>query len=70
MGFARFMASPTGRGLRALVGIAFIIIGFALGGGWIALGIVGLVFVAVGVFDICLLAPLFGQPISGKAVRG
>ncbi len=70
MGFARFMASPTGRGLRALVGIAVIIIGFALGGGWIALGVVGLVFVAVGVFDLCLLAPLFGQPLSGKAVRG
>jgi len=27
------------------------------------------VFVAVGVFDVCLLAPLFGQPLSGKEVR-
>ena len=70
MGFARFMASPTGRGLRALAGIALLITGFALGGGWIALGVAGLVVVAAGVFDLCLLAPLFGQPLSGKAVRG
>ena len=70
MGFARFMASPTGRGLRSAVGIALIVVGFLLGGGWIALGVVGVLFVAVGLFDICLLAPLFGQPLSGKAVRG
>ena len=70
MGFARFMASPAGRALRAVAGIILIIVGFALGGGWIALGVVGLLFVAVGVFDVCLLAPVFGQPLSGKAVRG
>ena len=70
MGFARFMASPAGRALRAVVGVVLIVVGFSLGGWWIALGIVGLLFVAVGVFDVCLLAPLFGQPLSGKAVRG
>jgi hypothetical protein len=30
---------------------------------------VGVVFIAVGVFDVCLLAPMFRQPLSGKAVR-
>jgi hypothetical protein len=70
MGFTRFMASATGRALRALVGVALLIIGFAFGGAWIALSVVGLLFVAVGVFDVCLLAPLFGRPISGKANRG
>ena len=70
MGFARFMASPAGRALRAVVGLLLIILGAVLGGGWLALVPLGVAFVAVGVFDVCLLAPLFGQPLSGKAVRG
>jgi nicotinamide mononucleotide (NMN) deamidase PncC len=70
MGFAKFMASGAGRALRAVAGIALIVVGAVLGGGWWALSAVGLVFVAVGVFDVCLLAPLFGQPLSGKEVRG
>ena len=39
------------------------------GGGWWALAIVGLVPLAAGVLDICLFNVLFGQPLSGKAVR-
>jgi hypothetical protein len=69
MRFAKLMASGAGRGLRAVAGIALIVVGAVLGGAWWALGAVGLVFVAVGVFDVCLLAPLFGQPLSGKEVR-
>ncbi len=69
MGFAKFMASGAGRALRALVGVVLIVVGAVLGGAWWALGALGLVFVAVGVFDVCLLAPLFGQPLSGKEVR-
>lgn len=69
MGFVAFMSSSAGRSLRGIVGLILVGLGVALGGGWFALAAVGLVFIAVGVFDVCLLAPLFKQPFSGKAVR-
>jgi len=69
MGFAQFMSSTSGRSLRGIVGLILFGIGVALGGAWYILAAVGLVFIAVGVFDVCLLAPLFKQPLSGKAVR-
>jgi hypothetical protein len=58
-----------GRVTRAVAGAALVVVGVVLGGGWLVLALVGLVFIAVGVFDVCLLAPLFKQPLSGKAVR-
>lgn len=71
MSFARFMASPIGRGARALVGIVLIVIGISSGGtgGWI-LAVVGLVPLAAGVFNVCLIAPLVKAPFSGKAALG
>ncbi len=69
MGFAGFMSSTSGRSLRGIVGFILFAVGFAVGGAWLILSAVGLVFIAVGVFDVCLLAPLFKQPLSGKAVR-
>lgn len=69
MGFVGFMSSTAGRWLRGIVGVMLFGVGIALGGAWFILAAVGVVFVAVGVFDICLLAPLFRQPLSGKAVR-
>jgi Protein of unknown function (DUF2892) len=69
MGFVAFMSSMTGRITRAVAGVALVVVGAVLGGGWLVLAVVGLVFIAVGVFDVCLLAPLFKQPLSGKAVR-
>jgi len=69
MGFVAFMSSMAGRGTRAVAGVALVVVGAALGGGWLVLALFGLVFIAVGVFDVCLLAPLFKQPLSGKAVR-
>jgi len=69
MGFVGFMSSSSGRSLRGIVGFVLFGVGVALGGAWWILAAVGLVFIAVGVFDVCLLAPLFGQPLSGKAVR-
>ena len=70
MGFATFMASGAGRALRGVAGTVLIVVGAVLGGAWWGLSAVGLVFVAVGVVDVCLLAPLSGQPLSGKQVRG
>ena len=67
MGFARFMAGPVGRAARVIVGIALIVIGIAMGstGGWI-LAIVGLVPLAAGAANVCLLAPLLKAPFKGS----
>jgi hypothetical protein len=69
MGFSKFMASTTGRAVRVVVGVALIVAGGLLGGGWWALAIVGLVPLAAGTLDVCLFNVLFGQPLSGKVVR-
>ena len=69
MGFSKFMASTAGRVVRVIAGVALIVVGGLLGGGWWALAIVGLIPLAAGVLDVCLFNVLFGQPLSGKAVR-
>jgi len=69
MGFSQFMASSVGRGIRVVAGLASIVIGIALGGGWLALAVVGLVPLLAGAFDVCLFNPLFHQPFSGRVVR-
>lgn len=74
MGFAKFMAGPIGRGVRILAGV--IVLAFALGlFGTVAsplniiLAVVGLFLVLVGVFNVCVFAPLFGGPLMGKDVK-
>lgn len=69
MGFARFMSSTAGRLTRIVAGAALVAIGVGLGGGWWALAVVGLVPIAAGVFNVCLLAPLLHAPFSGTAIR-
>jgi hypothetical protein len=71
MGFAQFMASGLGRGLRIIAGIILIAVGLAAvgGTGGIVLAVVGLVPLAAGVLDVCLVAPLFGAPLKGTDVR-
>ena len=69
MGFSQFMASSVGRGIRIVAGLALIVVGIALGGGWWALAVVGLVPLLAGAFDACLFNPLFHQPFSGRVVR-
>ncbi len=69
--FAQFMSSPAGRILRIVVGVALIGWGYTLGEQTtgIALMVVGLVALAAGMFDFCLLTGLLGGPFSGAAVR-
>jgi hypothetical protein len=67
----RFLASPLGRWVRIIAGVALIVIGLvwvkeALG--WI-LAVVGLVPLGAGIFDRCVFAPLSGLPFSGPALR-
>ncbi len=73
MGFAKFMASPLGRLIRIVAGIALIAVGLwvlnasVLG---IVLAVVGVVPLVAGLFDFCVFAPLFGGPFSGREARG
>ncbi|GAC1445536.1 MAG: hypothetical protein NVS3B26_21150 [Mycobacteriales bacterium] len=69
MPFIAFMASQAGRVLRIVVGLVLIAVGIALGGGWYALAAVGLLPLAAGAFDFCLLSPLFRLPLSGQGSR-
>jgi hypothetical protein len=66
VGVARFFASGWGRGLRIFAGVVLAVLGVASGGWWLVLTALGVVFVAVGAVNICLLAPLFGGPLRGN----
>jgi len=70
MMFAKLMASPGGRVIRIVAGIALI------GGGVLlqspigyGLAVVGVIPLAAGLLDFCLLAPLLGCPIAGRDIR-
>ena len=67
----RFMASSAGRVTRVAAGIALIVWGIwglngALG---IIVAVIGLVPLLAGLFDVCVLAPLFGNPFQGRDIR-
>ena len=69
--FISFMASSTGRIVRIVAGLLLIVWGwFGLSGttGTIV-AVIGLVPLAAGIFDFCVLAPLFGAPFSGPKIR-
>ncbi len=63
MTFVRFMESVSGRSLRVAVGLVLFVVGAVLGGPWWVLAAVGLVPIAAGVFNFCLLAPFLGAPL-------
>lgn len=68
MAFARFMAGPAGRILRIAAGVALILIGLTAVADQplrIILAVIGVVFILVGVFNVCLIAPLIGAPFFG-----
>lgn len=68
MAFARFMASPFGRGGRILIGIALIAWGVgSVGGavGWV-LAVIGLLPLTLGIINGCIFAPLLKVPFKGS----
>jgi len=69
--FVTFMASPAGRIIRVLAGIALVAWGLLgiHGVGGIIVAVIGLVPLAAGLFDFCVFAPLFGAPLSGSKIR-
>lgn len=64
-----FFSSAAGRWVRAVVGVVLVAAGATMGGWWWLLAVVGVVFVLVGVLDVCLLAPLARRPLRGTAFR-
>ena len=70
MGFAKFMSSMWGRGLRIVAGLGLIYWGYILGDVWMyVLAVVGVVVFLAGLMNFCIFAPLFGGPFQGKDVK-
>ena len=68
MSFARFMASPVGRGGRIVVGLALMLWGIGgVGGvlGWV-IAIAGLLPLTLGIINGCILAPFLHVPFKGS----
>ena len=70
MPIAKFMSSVAGRAARVVVGVALIAWGFTLHSsvGYLLM-FVGLLPLATGALDVCLLGPLFGVPLRGQDAR-
>jgi hypothetical protein len=52
---------------RIVAGLVLVAIGLYLQSTWgIVIAVVGLVPLLAGVFNLCLLAPLFGGPLNGR----
>jgi hypothetical protein len=68
--FAQFINSRLGRQVRLVVGVALIAWGFNSRGtaAGVILIVVGLVPLAAGAFDLCLISALLGGPISGSRI--
>ena len=69
--FISFLASTSGRIIRVVAGIVLIAWGlWGLGGtAGIIIALVGAVPFLAGLFDFCVFAPLFHNPLSGKQIR-
>lgn len=71
MAFAKFMAGGAGRVLRVVAGLAIIGAGLVLVGGvaGYVVAAIGLLPLAAGLFDFCLLGPLLGRGLGGQSLR-
>ena len=65
----RLIASPGGRAARIAIGTTLIGTGLALGRKGRGLSVLGLLPLAMGAFDWCLLSPLQGLPFEGTKLR-
>lgn len=70
MGFIAFMSSTFGRWARIVVGLVLAIVALTLVpvAGFLLM-FVGIMLIAVGASDTCLLAPLFGRSFEGSDSR-
>ena len=70
MTFVAFMASAAGRWIRIVAGVVLVVVGWRMqSGAGTVLALIGFVPLLAGVFDLCVLAPLFGYPMGGTAIR-
>lgn len=67
--FFKFMATRWGRTARFCVGLILFMWGIGLAGWGYFLAAFGLLSMFTGATDICLLAPFFNLPITGKMLR-
>jgi len=65
----RFIGSTPGRVVRVVAGLVLIAVGVVAGGWWLVLAAVGMLPLAAGLFDFCVLGPLFRLPFGGPAFR-
>jgi membrane-associated protease RseP (regulator of RpoE activity) len=63
MALVRFMETNAGRLSRGAAGLILVALGAWLGGAWWVLAAAGLIPLGAGVFNLCLVAPLFGGPL-------
>lgn len=70
MKFSKFMSSAFGRTLRGLVGVALIVIGLFMKStvGYV-IAVVGVVPLAAGMFDFCIIATFLKTPFRGRDIR-
>ena len=67
MRFARWMATRWGRGARIALGLALIVFGIYLQNPLgMLIALLGVLPVASGLDNFCLVAPLFGGGIDGR----
>jgi hypothetical protein len=67
MKFAKFMASPLGRGIRIVAGLALIAWGISQGTTLgTVVGVLGFLPLIAGLFNLCFLAALIGGPFKGS----
>lgn len=64
-----FLGSQPGRAARVGGGLALVAAGARLRGRWLALAAVGAIPLAAGLFDVCLLGPIFRLPLVGRRFR-
>jgi hypothetical protein len=69
--FVSFMVSTSGRITRVVAGALLIAWGLMGIGGAVGVlvAVIGVVPFAAGLFDFCVFAPLFGNPINGSKIR-
>lgn len=63
------MNAPLGRALRVGGGVLLLVVGLLVGG-WLgaALAVFSVLPIATGVFRVCPINPLFGQPVRACTV--
>ncbi len=70
MRFAEFMSSPMGRGLRVVFGGVLIYVGLSVvqGVGGTLIAAAGVLPIATGLLNVCLIGPLIGAPMKGSSL--